>query len=156
MFCRNCGNEIADNAAVCVNCGVAVGKALNYCPNCGYETHSDAVVCVKCGIALKKNNNFSTQSSGEKTKLIAGLLAIFLGIFGVHKFYLGYQRVGIIRLIISIVFMILAFLIGGFLFTNIFGYIGKFGLFVMFVISIIDAVNIFTNRVTTVDGMILN
>lgn len=156
MFCRNCGNEIADNAAVCVNCGVAVGKASNYCLNCGSETHSEAVVCVKCGVALKKTDNFLTQSSGEKTKLIAGLLAIFLGIFGVHKFYLGYQKSGIVRLIISIVFMIFAFFIGGFLFTNIFGYIGKFGLFVMIVISIIDAVNIFTNKTTTVDGFILN
>jgi len=27
MFCKNCGQEIADNAAVCVNCGVATQTA---------------------------------------------------------------------------------------------------------------------------------
>lgn len=26
MFCNNCGKEINDNAAVCVNCGVATGN----------------------------------------------------------------------------------------------------------------------------------
>ncbi len=26
MYCRNCGKEIADNAAVCVNCGVSLNK----------------------------------------------------------------------------------------------------------------------------------
>lgn len=27
MFCRNCGSEMADNAAICVKCGVAKGEA---------------------------------------------------------------------------------------------------------------------------------
>ena len=27
MFCKNCGKEIADNAAVCVYCGVATAKS---------------------------------------------------------------------------------------------------------------------------------
>ncbi len=26
MYCSHCGNEISDKAAVCVRCGVAVGK----------------------------------------------------------------------------------------------------------------------------------
>ena len=39
----------------------------------------------------------------EKDKLVAGLLAIFLGGFGVHKFYLGYKVQGIIFLAINTV-----------------------------------------------------
>lgn len=26
MYCKNCGQEIADNAAVCIHCGVAVSN----------------------------------------------------------------------------------------------------------------------------------
>lgn len=35
-------------------------------------------------------------------KIIAGILAILLGAFGIHKFYLGYQMEGIIMLAVSI------------------------------------------------------
>ena len=35
-------------------------------------------------------------------KLAAGLLGIFLGSFGVHKFVLGYNKAGIIMLVISV------------------------------------------------------
>ena len=36
-------------------------------------------------------------------KLAAGLLAIFLGGFGLHKFLLGYNRAGVIMLVASVV-----------------------------------------------------
>ncbi|MEZ4857530.1 MAG: TM2 domain-containing protein [Flavobacteriaceae bacterium] len=39
-----------------------------------------------------------TTKSGENKKLLAGLLGIFLGAFGVHKFILGYQKEGFILL----------------------------------------------------------
>ena len=35
-------------------------------------------------------------------KLAAGLLAIFFGSFGVHKFVLGYNNAGIIMLVVSL------------------------------------------------------
>ncbi len=38
-----------------------------------------------------------------KQKLVAGLLGIFLGGFGVHRFYLGYTKIGIIQIIVSLV-----------------------------------------------------
>lgn len=40
---------------------------------------------------------------GSDKKLIAGLLGILLGCFGVHKFYLGYQKEGLIMLLFTIV-----------------------------------------------------
>lgn len=43
-----------------------------------------------------------TASAGEKSKLVAGLLAIFLGTLGIHKFYLGYTQAGVIMLLVSI------------------------------------------------------
>ena len=35
-------------------------------------------------------------------KLAAGLLAIFLGSFGIHKFVLGYTRAGLIMLLVTV------------------------------------------------------
>jgi len=37
-----------------------------------------------------------------KSKLAAGLLGIFLGGFGVHRFYLGYTKIGIIQIVVTI------------------------------------------------------
>lgn len=38
----------------------------------------------------------------KKEKLVAGLLAILLGSLGIHKFYLGYTKEGVIMLLISL------------------------------------------------------
>jgi len=37
-----------------------------------------------------------------KSKLAAGLLGIFLGGFGVHRFYLGFTKIGIIQIVVTI------------------------------------------------------
>ena len=47
------------------------------------------------------------QSYGEKSKIAAGLLAIFLGAFGIHKFYLGYTKAGVIMLLVSVLSLFL-------------------------------------------------
>ncbi|MFO0796653.1 MAG: TM2 domain-containing protein [Gemmataceae bacterium] len=39
----------------------------------------------------------------ENKKVVAGVLGILLGGFGVHKFYLGYTQAGIIQLILFFV-----------------------------------------------------
>ena len=37
-----------------------------------------------------------------KDKLVAGLLGIFLNCLGIHKFYLGYTKEGVIMLLVSL------------------------------------------------------
>lgn len=44
-----------------------------------------------------------TTHSGENKKVLAGILAILLGGFGIHKFVLGYNKEGIILLVITII-----------------------------------------------------
>jgi len=39
---------------------------------------------------------------GPKSKVVAGLLGIFLGAFGIHRFYLGYTGIGLLMLLLSI------------------------------------------------------
>jgi TM2 domain-containing membrane protein YozV len=40
--------------------------------------------------------------SGAKSKIAAGLLAIFLGSFGIHKFYLGYTGAAVTMLLVTL------------------------------------------------------
>ena len=97
MFCRNCGKEVADNAAVCVQCGVATGQGTQFCASCGATTDSSAAVCTNCGVAIKPAVNASEQ----KSKMTAGLLGIFLGGLGIHNFYLGYTGKAIAQIVLS-------------------------------------------------------
>lgn len=101
MFCKNCGQQyVTDEAVMCVKCGAQKGVGNNFCPNCGQPTPAGSQVCMHCGIAL---NSASYGPKGDKSKVAAGLLGIFLGCFGVHNFYLGYTNKAVIQLVVSIV-----------------------------------------------------
>lgn len=99
------------------------------CPACGAPLAFDATECQYCGEKLANNAQYQnppqpqyqqpyqqpqpqyqqpyqqppyySQSINKpyKSKIAAGLLAIFLGGFGIHKFYLGKVGVGIVSLI---------------------------------------------------------
>ena len=54
-----------------------------------------------------------SPGSSDKSKVAAGILAILLGSLGVHKFYLGYTKEGVIMLAVSVVsFGMLAGVVG--------------------------------------------
>lgn len=97
MYCRNCGNEMNENAVVCVKCGVSVGQGTSFCSACGSPTDCCADFCTNCGVALKK-----TIHSEQKSKIAAGLLGIFVGALGIHNFYLGFTKKAIAQLLISV------------------------------------------------------
>lgn len=104
MFCRNCGAQYAtDEAVICVKCGTQKGMGVNFCPACGQQTPPGTVVCLHCGVAF---GNYAAKS--DKSKMVAGLLGIFLGCFGVHNFYLGYTSKAVIQLVISVVGLLLS------------------------------------------------
>ena len=66
-----------------------------FCKNCGKEIDDKAIVCIHCGCA--------TGSIGvSKEWLITLLLALFLGAFGVHRFYNKHMLTGAIMLILSL------------------------------------------------------
>jgi len=45
----------------------------------------------------------SEKPAGAEKKIVAGILGILLGGLGIHKFYLGYIKEGIIQLLLSLV-----------------------------------------------------
>ena len=61
--------------------------------------------------------------TSDKSKVVAGLLALFVGSLGIHKFYLGYKSEGIIMLVITLL-----------------GSLVLIGPFVMGVISLIEGI----------------
>lgn len=81
-----------------------------YCKECGAELNPKAVVCVRCGCAVNEprtfNNPFSDPSAQNVAQgyspsngLVALLLAIFLGVLGIHSFYVGKTGIGIAQLL---------------------------------------------------------
>ena len=62
--------------------------------------------------------SFNAPAQG-KSRVVAGLLNLFLGGIGAGDFFLGYTQYGIYKIVISVAFMILGFLDLGFLSTII-------------------------------------
>ena len=62
--------------------------------------------------------SFNAPAQG-KSRVVAGLLNLFLGGIGAGDFFLGYTQYGIYKIVISVAFMILGFLHLGFLSTII-------------------------------------
>lgn len=98
MFCKNCGQPIDPGAAICVKCGYQNGTGNNFCQNCGQPIAPGAAVCTTCGFAQVAPIPVEEQ----KSKLVAVLLALFLGGIGIHDFYLGYTQYGVIKIVLAI------------------------------------------------------
>ncbi len=47
------------------------------------------------------------SAGGDNKKILAGILAIFVGWAGIHKFILGYQKEGVILLVVSVIGFVL-------------------------------------------------
>ena len=60
-----------------------------FCHSCGKQMHNTATACPHCGA-------ITSVKQPKRKRMVAALLAIFLGGFGVHKFYLGKIDQGIV------------------------------------------------------------
>lgn len=98
FYCKNCGNPMDANATVCMHCGFAKGTGKSFCPGCGSAVQPQQAVCLQCGSSLSAAFN-----PAAKSKMVAGLLGIFLGSLGIHNFYLGFTKKAVIQLVVSLV-----------------------------------------------------
>jgi len=84
-----------------------------YCHECGETINIKAEICPKCGVRQPSTNNsgFSTTASG-RSRMVAAILALLLGGFGIHRFYLGKIVSGIFYLLFCWTFIpaIIAFI----------------------------------------------
>lgn len=117
MYCKNCGAALDDAATVCHQCGrevkpivqsvqknqeISTATVKRYCAHCGKEIDPKAYICVNCGCKTETTNVPNVNGANRKSKLAGGLLGIFLGMFGVHNFYLGYTGKAVAQLLISV------------------------------------------------------
>ena len=104
MFCRNCGEALNENQAICLKCGVAVGEGKKHCANCGAEVGENAAVCLACGCAIKEESNKNkavSENLNGQDKMTMILVCLFLGGFGVHNFMMGEKKKGILKIVLT-------------------------------------------------------
>ncbi len=99
MYCRNCGQPIAERAEFCTGCGVKPGKGKGFCHSCGARVADEAEICVKCGVKLFQ----ATGGVSPKSRTAAAVLAFFLGQLGLHRFYSGKIGTGVAMLVLTII-----------------------------------------------------
>jgi len=98
MFCRNCGEAMNDNQAICIKCGVKTGNGNAYCANCGHAIAPNADVCMNCGVAVK---NAASGNLNGQDKIVMILICFFLGGFGIHNFMMGETKKGVFKIIMT-------------------------------------------------------
>lgn len=93
-FCTNCGNKLNLNDTVCSNCGKEIKDRV-----VREEVKAEKVEDKEFTDVKSEKQNVNPQA---KNKIVAGLLGIFLGGFGVHNFYLGYTGKAVAQLLITV------------------------------------------------------
>lgn len=75
-----------------------------YCKKCGAQLSEELRYCTTCGCRLKtaKSTPSAQPEQSTRSKLVAGLLGIFVGGFGVHNFYLGRIAIGILQIAVTL------------------------------------------------------
>jgi TM2 domain-containing membrane protein YozV len=89
MFCSHCGSEVATVAVICVKCGAPVPVA----PPPVVPPPPPPVPAPTPRPAAA-----AWPFSAPKSRLAAGLLGLFFGYLGVHRFYLGFTEIGLVQL----------------------------------------------------------
>ena len=88
MFCKQCGKPIDDGEELCEDCKKVINNETTTTPEPETEENT--------------SSQNTTANPNAKSKLAAALFGIFLGTFGVHNFYLGYNGKAIAQLLITI------------------------------------------------------
>ena len=121
--CKNCGNVFGDHLAVCPSCGVPVeaaseeAKTVDAQPEVqqaqqpfqqaqqpyqqAQQPYQQAQQPYQQGYQQPYYNP-NMAMNPPKSKMVAGLLGIFLGAWGVHNFYLGFSSKAVIQIVVSI------------------------------------------------------
>lgn len=109
--CPRCGNITEEHSAFCTNCGAPLAgpepaPAAASTDNSGSGMPPPPPTYTppygNAGYQAQQNNYRNVPPYPPKSKLAAVLLAIFLGGFGIHNFYLGYNDKGLWQLILGI------------------------------------------------------
>ena len=95
MICNKCGATVPDVSRYCMFCGSPVSKVNYY--NDNNDDNND-----NRDRTYYSDFDYDFGMDEPKSKKTAGLLGIFLGGFGVHRFYLGYTMMGVLQIVVSV------------------------------------------------------
>src|SRR5437660_10521858 len=111
VFCTKCGSQNDDYSQVCSHCQAPLpsigGQPTAYQTPTDYQQpYQGSYQPIQPPIPMYGGSQSSQdlQRMGAEKKVVAGLCAILLGGFGVHKFILGYTNEGIIQLVLGLCF----------------------------------------------------
>ncbi len=90
-------------AKFCSSCGTSLNDDAKFCPSCGAQIGQSTSNNFAQSAPQMNSNNTSSYQTGAKSKMVAGLLGIFLGAWGIHNFYLGYSGKAILQIVLTIV-----------------------------------------------------
>jgi TM2 domain-containing membrane protein YozV len=107
VFCTKCGTQNEDFAQLCSQCYAtlpligtrASAQQTDYAPP--YEPAYQPIQPPTAMYAQPPAAE-DWQRAGADKKIIAGILGIVVGGLGIHKFVLGYQKEGMIMLLVSV------------------------------------------------------
>ena len=90
----NRNGECGDSHRHAINTCSTNYLEMAHCRNCGAKLSEGADVCPDCGTVQP------TADEGRNERVVAGVLALFLGWAGVHKFYQGNTKMGVMYALI--------------------------------------------------------
>lgn len=91
-YCTRCGAINDDAAQYCTSCQAPL-TSVSSAPPAGYQPMQ----------SVNPGAMTDWKQLGADKKIIAGILGILVGGFGVHKFVLGYTTEGLIQIVITFI-----------------------------------------------------
>lgn len=76
-------------------------SSVKHCEHCGAAIDRRAVICTACGVPLAELHRWMERraEASPKSRLAALLMAWFLGMLGIHRFYVGKTGTGVLWLL---------------------------------------------------------
>lgn len=119
-MCKNCGSLMDDNFSNCTNCGAPLEVAAAPAPGAPVPPQGAPVPpqgqVPPQGAPVPPQQPYPGQPAYQqypgqpmyqdptlKSKVLAGILGLVFGGFGVHNFYLGYTSKAVIQIVVTFV-----------------------------------------------------
>ena len=80
----------------CINCGAELEEGVKFCPNCGQQVGNNVQIQQPQAVYIVQNHRY------PKFQFVALISCLFLGLLGIHDFYLGRNICGLAKLLITL------------------------------------------------------